>query len=852
MMATCEKKYGREPEWVEPRTALFEIFSKFGAFYGNRALNEVLTRDVAWHLAKPRAPDEILHPAQLEISLRLKTHPNAATVEQQVKEIIQRQTRGAETKLSGTLACFNNVRRNMKNGFWTQAWNGMWVVDVLENKFTYTQKDAKKASNIFFALTDIVSLTRVPGNPQALRIGLSQPNGESSVRLESMMNHAEREMFIECLSVGRPCSRVYCPEILPENIDPKGKINQSNADGPVQLALSFNNVIAESSSWTDHPTVLDGTMCLRVSRALYEDTRVWCGTVNVEGVPFQSVELLLSWMEVDSQHDIYCLCVQQHPNFDELRSAVWRLAIDYNLFVAETNYLGGGLGLIVCLKLTNRCKLGMSCTCSVASLMAEDWQQRDQSRLNQNVTYGGVGIYMHYLNSTFGFIGVHLPSGGGDAIEGEHEVDMDILRRCIMQEVMYRMELGAPGTDTYTECDHLFVLGDIGSGLLNDPELFSSDPKITPNCQCWGENLCVYDQLTRDRARNRMLAGFTEPVISFPPTTPLSAMTGQLLWIPDGPPTSGKMLRSTRYSGRVLYRSIRGQGDVECLKYDAFRPWYQSGHHPVYGVFAVRVMMPVAHCIAPSLPERPPVEMEVMFSNFRLSKPLPRTSASLQEEGVHHEVRVSGGSGGMLFGKVTMTDPEAITTGLWKEPVRVTLRTQYPEIVTAVPINFTIVESNLSPDGSMDETKAAGSLLLSRKLITACDVKNSLHLNHSSTLNSSKAVSERIVAIYEYHAPNKLHTVEALLDQYRGRECSLLKKVIKRYGEEPTKLALHNESPRRSQNDDELAAVASIGNYTALQNSISVALFRGGVFLQHAAVDLQFRLVPGGLNISVV
>merc|ERR1712159_574770 len=134
--------------------------------------------------------------------------------------------------------------------------------------------------------------------------------------------------------------------------------------------------------------------------------------------------------------------------------------------------------------------------------------------------------------------------------------------------------------------------------------------------------------------------------------------------------------------------------------------------------------MPVAHCIAPSLPERPPVEMEVMFSNFRLSKPLARTSASLLQSGVQHVVCVSGGSGGMMFGRVTMIDEGAIETGLWKDQVRVTMRTQYPEVATAVPICFTVVETNATREGSPGETKAAGTIVLDPALIEACKMKN--------------------------------------------------------------------------------------------------------------------------------
>ena len=45
---------------------------------------------------------------------------------------------------------------------------------------------------------------------------------------------------------------------------------------------------------------------------------------------------------------------------------------------------------------------------------------------------------------------------------------------------------------------------------------------------------------------------------------------------------------------------------------------------------------------------------------------------------------------------------------------------------------------------------------------------------------------ERVFAIYQTYAPDKLSTVDSTLDKYKGNEEALLAALVKKYGPEPT------------------------------------------------------------------
>eukprot|EP01138_Halocafeteria_seosinensis_P003314 gb/GECG01003390.1/.p1 GENE.gb/GECG01003390.1/~~gb/GECG01003390.1/.p1 ORF type:complete len:1464 (+),score=179.86 gb/GECG01003390.1/:1-4392(+) len=221
---------------------------------------------------------------------------------------------------------------------------------------------------------------------------------------------------------------------------------------------------------------------------------------------------------------------------------------------------------------------------------------------------GGVGIGFQWRGATMAFINCHLNAR---------------LERVRQRENDYRQILSGLGLDTIaptpktkpneghscdvlSQHDFVWVLGD-----LNYRTTISYDPAIQLHEEGKWTKLRQYDQLLQEISQRRVLHGFEEPPIHFPPT---------YRWKTDSAEFSNKRSQAPSYTDRILVRALPGiAASIKNWYYGAAHDFYGSDHRPVGSVYTVDLPFPYIGVPRPVIQTNlsPPTFFATTDSNLR-------------------------------------------------------------------------------------------------------------------------------------------------------------------------------------------------------------------------------------------
>jgi hypothetical protein len=208
------------------------------------------------------------------------------------------------------------------------------------------------------------------------------------------------------------------------------------------------------------------------------------------------------------------------------------------------------------------------------------------------------------------------------------------------------------------------------------------------------------DVLTCEREAHKVFYGFSEPAIDFLPTAPIDpANAAEPLWValPDKTPQGNG---TTRYSGRILFRSQRPE-DIECTRYEPYYDWCKSGHRPVSAVFHVRCVRPVCSVFAPppamTASEAAPVDRRIVLhvSDVKLRR------GNIRDVPADADIVLRVTSPGLnLFEPTEITDPTSVQSGQWVyHDIRCVCQTHCLDIVERSSVCVTVLQVHRAAAG---------------------------------------------------------------------------------------------------------------------------------------------------------
>ena len=432
----------------------------------------------------------------------------------------------------------------------------MWLVDHFAK--TVELIDIKSKIARVYSSRQVLMVEKNPNDPTSLKIQFFH-HGFHPYE-EHFLTYDDRERFYDTVQCIRPCIRVYCPPlVLGEAEDVVDSVSPIDGNGDQSMTLS--------SAVTGKQLTLSGDCSLRVSRELYEPISVWVGTLNLSGFPLQNVEVFQNWVPV-GKYDLFAITVQEASYrtsesqfFDFVTKAMGK---EYLTVATMDMY---DTLLIVLARKRHLLKIsnveGSTCPSSIESLSGER---------------GGVGISFRYLNTSFCFVAVHLPS----------QANRQDMRRFLLHEVLTGLQLGDRHCDLTAQFDHFFLTGDLGFPMGKGATLKALEDAAAN--RTFSKYVEQFDTLTIDRDKKRILLGFSEPTIDFAPTACMEVGTDTY---------NVAKLPNPAYRGRVLVKSSQPD-QLKVVGYRASRRVTVSEHTPVSSGFIIQAIRPVATCFIPT------------------------------------------------------------------------------------------------------------------------------------------------------------------------------------------------------------------------------------------------------------
>ena len=525
----------------------------------------------------------------------------------------------------------------------------MWIVDHETGTVELIADAAEKKAVVFDAATQLIRVDRIHDAWQTgCRVSFFVEGYHTF--LEYFVSQADRERFYDSVTACRINQWMYLPfiAVTPLSTDQPFDAATFRKSQPF-VAWQRDACRSAEDVWPETPpTTVSMTPCavrrvvlntssaaaakpsataaaeehsaiLCASTQLFEGLRIWTGTVNVRGVPFEDGAAFSHWIPF-LHADIAAIAVQgtQYQSYKgQFTDFVVRVSGEQDFMVLESACM-----FDVCLVVVVRRPL-YSLAQAITTVTAPS---------GLDCLYGergGVIVTFSMLMSTFAFVAVHLPSAEPD------------IRRFVFSEVVAAAATADDavnlhdGVDDFTDLlsrtDHVFFMGDFNSQFTS---------KDWPNCEAlakagqYTKLAQTADQLVSDCAGKRVALGCTEASIGFPPTAPIverhavfsasgalhgsisatqimprSAPLGRqqgvlakviappelhLCWPKGQPPSSLNVDGNgcTRYSGRVLFASQRPER-TQVTMYKASFEWAGSGHALVSASFSVKVLR---HC----------------------------------------------------------------------------------------------------------------------------------------------------------------------------------------------------------------------------------------------------------------
>lgn len=184
---------------------------------------------------------------------------------------------------------------------------------------------------------------------------------------------------------------------------------------------------------------------------------------------------------------------------------------------------------------------------------------------------GGVGVGLGVGRTSLLFVNCHLPAH-------QHRVrERNQSFHRINTKLQLRQAVGAP-LAVSDRFDRVFWMGDLNY-RVNANRRMADDLLSRGMLNVMRAN----DQLTRERARGRAFAGFSEGALAFSPTYKLDPGTADRY-------DSSPKRRVPSWTDRVLY--LPAGGAVRLLRYDSLPSFRTSDHLPVVAEFEVDVEVP--------------------------------------------------------------------------------------------------------------------------------------------------------------------------------------------------------------------------------------------------------------------
>ncbi|XP_057864591.2 uncharacterized protein LOC131072442 isoform X2 [Cryptomeria japonica] len=187
---------------------------------------------------------------------------------------------------------------------------------------------------------------------------------------------------------------------------------------------------------------------------------------------------------------------------------------------------------------------------------------------------GGVCISFKFWDTGLCFINCHFA-----AHDGQCEI-----RNSNYRDIAGQLQIGLQSMDILNQFHHVFWIGDLNYRL--DFGKHEEKP-LTPQRRFWSKTvkqildggyreLLQYDELRREKASSRVLHGFKEGVIQFPPTYKMQRDSIQMY----------DQKRMPAWCDRVLWRTLQGC-HTDLLSYTYSPQIVTSDHKPVSATFGL-------------------------------------------------------------------------------------------------------------------------------------------------------------------------------------------------------------------------------------------------------------------------
>ncbi|KAL5963680.1 hypothetical protein TSMEX_008598 [Taenia solium] len=217
---------------------------------------------------------------------------------------------------------------------------------------------------------------------------------------------------------------------------------------------------------------------------------------------------------------------------------------------------------------------------------------------------GAVGLRLTVYNHSLCFLNCHLAAGPGSC-ERRNQDYGEIMRKMMFEQ---RSLQEPPRYTLVNDHDQVFLFGDLNYRLTG-LDLNENLAAITR--KDYGL-LVKFDELSQQQAQKRVLQGFSEGKITFPPTYKFD-LTSNSYYIADG--------RMPSYCDRILWKGKY----VEQLRYQSHEDFRLSDHKPVSAYFKIG-----ARCVNQQLFMRA-YEAVIRSQDLFYNMLLPQASLSSQE-----------------------------------------------------------------------------------------------------------------------------------------------------------------------------------------------------------------------------
>ncbi|XP_069842798.1 phosphatidylinositol 3,4,5-trisphosphate 5-phosphatase 2A-like [Dendropsophus ebraccatus] len=301
---------------------------------------------------------------------------------------------------------------------------------------------------------------------------------------------------------------------------------------------------------------------------------VFIGTWNMGGSsPPRSLSSWLSARKVEgnldnpsvcTSHDLYMIGTQENPQGDREWAELLRTALvsqtmkQYKLVCVHSI---GGIKLVLLVKEEYEYLISHVQTSTVRTGISNTLGIR-----------GAVGVSFNFNRVSLGFVTCHLVSG----------VDKVQKRNQSFAEILGGLKLGDETLRSFQlplRLTYLFWAGDLNYKL---------DMPFQDVLQCiysgQHQRLLPVDQLNQEREKKKILLGFKEHPITFPPTCRYER--GSRAYDLQKAKTTGTRIFAPSWSDRILWTSYPGT-EVKCSSYGCTNDIVTSDHSPVFSTFEV-------------------------------------------------------------------------------------------------------------------------------------------------------------------------------------------------------------------------------------------------------------------------